>query len=55
MSIPEKISYHRAVQGYTCLNSMYNQSMKEMFQLNRQVHKFKAAPWDDINFRFLVL
>ena len=42
MSIPERISYHRAVQVYKCLNGMCNQGMNEMFQLNRQVHKYKT-------------
>ena len=36
------ISYHRAVQVYKCLNGMCNQGMNEMFQLNRQVHKYKT-------------
>ena len=40
ISIPERISYHRAVQVYKCLNGMCNQGMNEMFQLNRQVHKY---------------
>ena len=42
MSIPERITYHRAVQMYKCLNGMCNQGMNEMFQLNRQVHKYKT-------------
>ena len=42
MSIPETISYHRAVQMYKCLDGMCNQGMNEMFQLNRQVHKYKT-------------
>ena len=42
MSIPERISYHRAVQVYKCLNCMCNQGMNEMFRLNRQVHKYKT-------------
>ena len=42
MSIPERISYHQAVQVYKCLNGMCNQGMNEIFQLNRQVHKYKT-------------
>ena len=42
MSIPERITYHRAVQVYKCLNGMCNQGMNEMFQLNRQVHTYKT-------------
>ena len=42
MSIPDKISYHRAVQIFTCLDGMCNQGMNEIFQLNRQVHNYTA-------------
>ena len=42
MSMPERISYHRAVQVYKCSNSMCNQGMNEMFQLNRQVHIYNT-------------
>ena len=41
-SIPERISYYRAVQEYKCSNGVCNQGMNEMFQLNRQVHKYKT-------------
>ena len=40
-------------QVYKCLNGMCNQDMNEMFQLNRQVHKYKTRAASNHNIHVL--